>query len=128
MSASQSNLSQRITRFLWQWRWRWVCLGVAGITYGAVYLAMRLPSQHAAVTFVVTTFPAALLQFLLIDYARTGIVRTSPKTVADFMESDGLEVRRVVGTTEPSVQPRTTRVSRPQERQRALSEEKLGLS
>ena len=128
MSASQSNLSQRITRLLWQWRWRWVCLGVAAITYGAVFVAMRLPSQHASVTFVVTAFPAALLQFLLIDFARTGIVRTAPKTVAEFMESDDLEVRRVVETPEPSDQPRTTRVSRPQERQRILSEEKLGLS
>ena len=60
------------TRFFRKWRWRLCCAGVAGLTYAAIYFALRLPTELVAVNFVMTAFPAAILQFIVIDAARHG--------------------------------------------------------
>ena len=66
------SLRDRLVR---RWRWKLCCLGVAAITYFSIYAALRMPSAHIGAAFLLTAFPAAMLQFFLIDTARYGLRR-----------------------------------------------------
>ncbi len=70
--GSSSVESSRWSRFFAKWRWKLCCAGVAAITYAAIYIALYLPGIHHGANFLLTAFPAAILQFLLIDMTRSG--------------------------------------------------------
>ncbi len=56
-----------------RWRWKLCCLGVAVITYLAIWGALMLPGKDHGANFLFTAFPAAIFQFVLIDLARHGM-------------------------------------------------------
>jgi len=55
-----------------RWRWRLCCGAVIAVTYAAIYIALRIPSNHFGANFLFTAFPAAVLQFIIIDIAVNG--------------------------------------------------------
>ena len=58
-----------------RFRWHICCAIVVGITYGAVYLALQLPRSLVGANFIFTAFPAAMAQFVVIDFTKNGVRR-----------------------------------------------------
>jgi anti-sigma-K factor RskA len=71
--SKQSTDGIKWDRFWGIWRWRIAVIGVVAVTYVAIYFAMYLNPDYIGVKFVITAFPAAIAQFVIIDMARNGL-------------------------------------------------------
>jgi len=131
MPDPSSRTLKSLARIIHDQRWRICCLGVAALTYLAVFCALRLPENLVSFNFFFTAFSAAMIQFLLIDFARHGFQRRAPRSGKDPFTGDFVITRVIRDPSGPSIesaQPRITRVQRPQSSQRMRSPEKLGLN
>jgi len=106
MSVPHEVAPRAFRGFLRRWRWRLCCGGVIAVTYAAIYMALWIPSNHNGANFLFTAFPAAVLQFIIVDIAVNGF-SVRGKRGADTAKFDEVRhVRRVFDG--PYVVPRHT--------------------
>jgi hypothetical protein len=67
-------------RFWFVWRWRATVIGVLAVTYAAIWLAMLLRPDRINIKYAMIAFPAAVLQYLILDAARNGVHVRKPRT------------------------------------------------
>lgn len=105
-----------LTHLLKKYRWHICCAGIAASTYLAVFCVLYLPGNFARLNFIITAFPASIIQFLLIDFARHGYERRSPSHGKDPFQGQIIVTRviRPIDTHLEHTQPRIMSVQRPQ--------------
>lgn len=110
-----------------KYRWPLCCAGIALSTHLAVFCVLHLPGNLTSLNFIITAFPASIIQFLLIDFARHGYKRRTLEPGKDPFKGKIIVTRVIRPTNTPleHTQPRIMSVPRPQPQPRIRPAEKL---